>query len=160
MTWFKNCLLIGKSTREADYNADPNGYEIDNPEDATFKKTDVKLFVPAVTLSKENHIKLLEQLKAGFKRTIEWNKNRSQMSIQPQNNDLNYLTDPTFTNVNRLFVLSFPRNNNTDSRYFFSDYYVPNVKVNDFNILMDGKSFFWLTSKKWWRSLWKSSWPE
>ena len=64
------------------------------------------------------------------------------MSIQPQNNDLNYLTDPTFTNVNRLFVLSFPRNNNTDSRYFFSDYYVPNVKVNDFNILMDGKSFF------------------
>ena len=116
LTWFKNCVLIDKSTREADYDADPNIYEIDNPENATFKIADVKLFVPVVTLSKENDIKLLEQLKTGFKRTIKWNKYISQMSIQPQNNNLNYLIDPTFTNVNRLFVLSFPRNNNTDSR--------------------------------------------
>ena len=70
-------------------------------------------------LSKENDIKLLEQLKKGFKRTIKWNRYRSQMSIQPQNNNLNYLIDPTFTSVNRLFVLSFPRNNNTDSRFLF-----------------------------------------
>ena len=42
LTWFKNCVLIDKSTREADYNADPNVYEIDNPENATFKITDVK----------------------------------------------------------------------------------------------------------------------
>ena len=67
--------------------------------------TDTKLYVPVVTLSKENDIKLLEQLKTGFKRTIKWNKYRSQMSIQPKNNNLNYLIDPTFTNVNRLFVL-------------------------------------------------------
>ena len=64
------------------------------------------------------------------------------MCIQPQNNKLNYLIDPTFTNVNSLFVLSFPRNNNTDSRYSFSNYYVPKVIVNDFNVLIDGKSFF------------------
>ena len=64
------------------------------------------------------------------------------MSFQQQNNTLNYLIDPKFTNVNRLFVLSFPRNNNTDSRYSFSDYYVPKVKMNDFNNLIDGKSFF------------------
>ena len=64
------------------------------------------------------------------------------MSIQPRNNNLNYLIDSTFTNFNRLFVLSFPRNNNTYSRYSFSNYYVPKVKVNDFNILNDGKSFF------------------
>ena len=69
------------------------------------------------------------------------------MSIQPQNNNLNYLIDPTFTNVNRLFVLSFPRSNNTDSRYSFSNYYVPKVKVNDFNVLIDGKSFFDLSVK-------------
>ena len=42
------------------------------------------------------------------------------MSIQPQNNNLNYLIDPTFASVNRLFVLPFPINNNTDSRYSFS----------------------------------------
>ena len=108
MTWFKNCVLIDKSTREADYGADPNVYETDNPENATFKIT-VKLFVPVVTLSKENDIKLLEQLKIGFTRTIKWNKYRSQMSIQPQNNNLNYLIHSTFTNVNRLCVLSFPK---------------------------------------------------
>ena len=45
-------------------------------------------------------------------------------------------------NVNRLFVWSFPRNNNTDSRYSFSNYYVPKVKINDFNVLIDGKGFF------------------
>ena len=62
--------------------------------------------------------KLLEQLKLGFKRTIKWNKYRSQITIQPQNNNLNYLIDPTFTNVNRLFLF-FERNNNTDSRYSY-----------------------------------------
>ena len=98
------------------------------------------MYVPIVTLSKEDDIKLLEQLKLGFKRTIKWNKYRSQMTIQPKNNNLNYLIDPTFMNVNRLFVLSFPRNNNNDSRYYFSNYYVPKVRIDDFNVLTDGKS--------------------
>ena len=137
LTWFKNCVLIDKSIRDANYGANLVFYEIDNPEDGTFKITDIKLYVPVVTLSKENYIKLLEQLKKGFKRTIKWNKYRSQMSIQPQNNNINYLIDPTFTNINRLFVLSFPRNNNTDSRYSFSIYYVPKVKVNDFDVIID-----------------------
>ena len=147
MTWFKNCVLIDRSTREANYDADPNVYEIDNPENATFEITDVKLFVPVVTLSKENDIQLLEELKTGFKRTIKWNKYRLQISIQPQNNNSNYLIETTFTSVNRLFVLSFPINNNTDSRYSFSNYYIPKVKVNDFNVIFDGKSFFDLSVK-------------
>ena len=121
------------------------------PSGAKFKITDTKLYVP-VTLSKENHTKLLEQLKSGFKRTIKWNKYRSQMTVQPQNNNLNYLIDPTFTNVNRLFVLSFQRiageNNTTkDRRDSFSHYYVPNVRIKDFNVLIDAKSFFDLPVK-------------
>ena len=61
LTWFKNCLLINKSTRDADYDVDPIVYEIDNPEDAIFLITDTKLFVPVVTLTKKkNDIKLLE----------------------------------------------------------------------------------------------------
>ena len=68
------------------------------------------------------------------------------MTIQPKNNNLNYLIDPTFTN--RLFVLPFPRNNNTDSRYSFSNYYVPKVRIDNFNFLIDGKSFFDLSVKK------------
>ena len=79
------------------------------PSGATFKITDTKLYVPVVTLSKKHDTKLLEQLTAGFKRTINWNKYRSQMTFQPQNNNLNYLTDLTFTNVNRSFVLPFQR---------------------------------------------------
>ena len=98
-------------------------------------------------MSKENDIKLLEQLKSGFKRTIKWNKYRSQMTVQPQNNNLNYLIDPTFTNINRLFVLSFPRNNNNDSRYSHSNYYVPKVEIHDFNVVIDRKGFFDLPVK-------------
>ena len=74
-------MLIDKLAREADYNADPDVYQIDNPENAIFEIKDTKLYVPVVTLSKDNNIKLLEQLKSGFKITIKWNKYRSQMTI-------------------------------------------------------------------------------
>ena len=69
------------------------------------------------------------------------------MTIQPQNNNLNYLIDPTFTNVNRLFVLSFTRNNAGDNRDSFSHYYVPKFEIKDFNVLIDGKGFFDLPVK-------------
>ena len=51
------------------------------------------------------------------------------MTIQPENNNLNYLIDSTFTNVNRLFALSFSRNNDTDNRDSFSDYYIQTLKL-------------------------------
>ena len=98
------------------------------PTELTFEITDTKLYVPVVTLSKENDTKLLEQLKSGFKRTIKWNKYRSQMTDQNTNNNLNYLIDPTFTNVNRLFVLSFARTILGDKRDSFSHYDLPNAK--------------------------------
>ena len=63
--------------------------------------------VPVVTLSSANDKKLLEQLRTGFKRTIKWDKYRSEMTNQSKKNNLNYLIDPTFTKANRLFVLSF-----------------------------------------------------
>ena len=145
LTWFKNCVLIDKSTREANYAVDPNVYEIDNPENAIFKITDTKLYVPVVTLSKENDIKLLEQLKTGFKRTVKWNKYRSQVTIKNNNDNLSYLIDPTFTNVNRLFVLSFKKieenNIKRDYRDSFSHHYVPKVEIKGFNVLVDEKSF-------------------
>ena len=61
------------------------------------------------------------------------------MSNQTRNNSLNFLIDPTFTKVNRLFVLSFA---NKDDRTSFSKYYTPRVEIKDFNVLIDGKSFF------------------
>ena len=90
------------------------------------------MLVPVVTLSTQDDNKLLEQLKTGFKRTIKWNKYRSEMSNQSKNNNSNYLIDPTFIKVNRLFVLSFE---NQDNRISFSKYYTPNIEIKDLNVL-------------------------
>ena len=103
LTWSENCVLTSKATREADPDADPAVAGINNPTNAVFKITDCKLHVPIITLPAETDNKILEQLKTGFKRTIKWNKYRSEISNQTKNNSLNYLIDPTFTNVNRLF---------------------------------------------------------
>ena len=69
------------------------------------------------------------------------------MTIWPQNNNLNYLIDPKFTNVNRLFVLLFTRNNAGDNRNSFSRYYIPDVEIKALNVLIDGKCFFDLPVK-------------
>ena len=109
------------------------------------------MYVPVVTLSKENDKKLSKQLKSGFKRTAKWNKYRSQMTVQSNHNNLNYLFDPTFTKVNRLFVWSFERieedNVKSNHRDSFSHCYVPNVKIKDLKVLIDGKSFLDLPIK-------------
>ena len=98
--------------------------------------TDTKLYVPVVTLSTENDKRLLEQLRTGFKRTIKWNKYRSEMTNQTKNNNL---INPAFTKVDRLFVLLFENENDRTS---FSKQCVQNVEIKDFDVLIDGKSFF------------------
>ena len=99
------------------------------------------MYVPEVTLSAVNDNKLLEKLETRFKRTIKWNKYRSEMSNHAANDNLNYFINPTFTNVNRLFVLSF-KNEDEDVRTSFKKYYVLKVEVKDFNVLIDWKPFF------------------
>ena len=145
LTWSKNCVLADMAERDAGSNKDPPA--IVAPADIEFEIIDTKLYVPVVTLSAESDKRLLEQLKSRFKRIVKWNKRRLQMTIQPQNNNLNYLIDPTFTNVNRLFVLSFVRNAQGDHRDSFSHCYVQNVEIKDFNVLIDGRSFFDLPIK-------------
>ena len=132
LTWSENCLLTSKATRDASRGV----IAINNPRGATFKITDTKFYV---TLSTENDNKLLEQLKTGFKRTIKWNKYRSEMSNQKEADNLNYLIGPTFTNVNRLFVLSFQ---NEDDRTSFSKVLHTNVEIKDFIVLIDSKTLF------------------
>ena len=87
------------------------------------------------------------KLKLWFKGTVKCNKYRSQMTIQSQNNHLNYLIDPKFTKINRLFVLSSERKIEWDRRDSFSYYYVPNIETKDFNVLIDGQIFFDLPLK-------------
>ena len=69
------------------------------------------------------------------------------MTVQSNNNNLNYSIDPTYTNAKKLFVLSFERDNAGYDRDSFSDYYVPNVEIKDFNVLINGESFFDLPVK-------------
>ena len=73
--------------------------------------TDTKLYVQVGTLSTQDNAKHLQQLESGFKRRIYLNKYQSKVSIERPNKYLNYLTDPSFHGVNRLFVLSFENEN-------------------------------------------------
>ena len=66
------------------------------------------------------------------------------MTTEAINNNLNILIDPTFTNVNRLFVLA---NRTADNRQSFSQFYLPNVMVKDFNVIIDKLAFFYLPIK-------------
>ena len=139
--WSKNCVLTSKATRVEDYADAANLlYEIDTPTSATFKIANTKLYVPVYQLllyQLRMKKELLEQLETGFKRTMKWNKYRSEMSNQSKYNNLNYLIDPT--KVNRLFLSLFE---NEEDRTSFSKYYVQNVKLKHFNVLFDGRGFF------------------
>ena len=128
LTWPETCVLTSKATRNAlaAEEDNPAVAQINNPTNAVFEITDCKLYVPLVTLSAENENELLEQSKTGFKRKTKWNKYRSEISSQTANNNLNYLIDPTFTKVNRLFVLAFENEEDITS---FSDYYAPKVEI-------------------------------
>ena len=142
LTWSQNCVLTDITTQAVgNANAHPpveaRG-RTDAPTNATFKITETKLYVPVVTLSTEDDNNFLEQSKSEFKRTIKWKKYRSEMTNQTKSNNLNYLIDPTFSKVSRLFVLSFKIE---EDRASFSSYYTPKVEIKDLNVLIDGKSF-------------------
>ena len=83
----------------------------------------------------------LPQLKSGFKRKISWNKYLTKPELLAQNANLNYLIEPSFQGVNRLFVLAFEHDNDNDWRTSYKRYYIPNVEIKDYNVLIDGKTF-------------------
>ena len=89
LTWSSTCVITNST--------DAGRFEI----------ADTKLYVPVVPLSTQDNAKLLQQLKSGFKRRINWNKYQSDLKTNAENQHLNYLVDSSFQGVNRLFVLSF-----------------------------------------------------
>ena len=137
--WDKNCVI---TSQQIGINLD--GGNTAAPTGATLAINDCKLYIPIVTLSKDDEIKLLTNLKSGFTREIEWNKYRSQMSTEAINNNLNMLKDPTFTNVNRLFVLAYQT---ADDRQSFSLFYLPRVMIKDYNVIIHKLAFFDLPIK-------------
>ena len=106
---------------------------------AIFEITDTKLYVPVVTLSTQENTKLLQQLKSGFKRVINWNKYLSKPKLLAQNPNLNHLVEPIFQGINRLFALAFENDNDIRSD---DEYYLPTVEIKDYNIVINGENFF------------------
>ena len=149
LAWSKSYALVDMTVIAAGNNKDPPA--IVATTGLEFQIKDTKLYVPVVTLSNENDNKFLEQLKSGFKGTTKWNKYRSQTTIQSNDSNLNYLIYPAFTNVKRLFVLSFERIEEDNVKKYHRDslshYYVPKVEIKDFNVLIDGKRVFDLPVK-------------
>ena len=141
LKWNKNCVITSLEQRALDA---PAVGKDDAPTGAILAINDCKLYIPVVTLSKDDEIKLLTNLKSGFTREIEWNKYRSQMSTEENNDNLNILIDPTFTNVNRLFVLAYQE---ADNRQSFSQFYLPRLMIKDFNVIIDKLAFFDLPVK-------------
>ena len=91
LTWSEKCVLIRKATRDAIPAQGNSGVAaVGNSTNASFKIKDTKLYVRVVTLSTKDDNNFLEQLKSGFKRTIKWNKYRSEMTNQNKTNNLNY----------------------------------------------------------------------
>ena len=123
LTWSAGCVII--------YT------DVDN-QVLTFTITETNLYVSVVTLSTQDNAKLLPQLKSGFKRTISWNKYLSKPKLLAQNANLNHLIEASFQGVNRLFVLVFE---NDAQRTSNKRYYIPNVKIKDYNVMIDGKTF-------------------
>ena len=97
-------------------------------QNVTFEIIDAKLYVPVVTLSTQDNAKLLQRLKSGFKRTVNWNKYLSKPELLAQNAQLNHLVEPSYKGVNRLFVLAFE---NDTQRASAKGYYLPNVELKD-----------------------------
>ena len=88
-----------------------------------------------MTLSTQENTKLLQQLKSGFKRVINWNKYLSKQELLRRNANLNHLVEPSFQGVNRFFVLAFQGDGQRTSH---TGYYLPNVEIKDYNIMING----------------------
>ena len=147
LSWSKECIIPEISITPAiagNPRARPpaQAREARQTTGATLQIDNDKLYVPVVTLSINDNIKFLENIKQGFKRTISWNKYKFEITTQPENNDLDDLIDPTFRNINRLFVLSFKNGNDDPTRNSLDRYYMLLVVIKDFNALIDNKPLF------------------
>ena len=142
LKWIENCVLTS-----AAIGANANATGADS---ATFKITDAKLYVPIVTLSAEDNVKLSKLLGEGFKRSIYWNKYKvidNKVVETAANNEEKYireLLDSSWQGVKRLFVLVY-NNSEGDNKVSvdsFKKYSLPRFKIENYNIKIDGRNFY------------------
>ena len=132
MRWYENCILSSAETA------------------ATFAITDTKLYVPVVTLKTEDNAKLSKLLNEGFKRSIYWNEYKVtpnkivEIAAINEEKYIRELLDSSCQGVKRLFVLAYDNTagNNQVSIDSFKKYFLPRVKIENYNIEIDGRNFY------------------
>ena len=132
LKWIENCMLSTATT-------------------ATFKITDAKLYIPIVTLSSEDNVKLSKLLSEGFKRPIYWNEYKVipnkivETAIADEEKYIRELLDSSYQGVKRLFVLAYNNKENDNGQVSIDShkkYFLPRVKLENYNIEIDGRSFY------------------
>ena len=115
LTWKKECVL---STHAGD---------------VVFFINDTKLYVPVVTLSKEDNKDFIEQQNKGFQRSIYWNEYKTKAQNENANNNVfKYINlDSSFEGVNRLFVMAYNRVAGEPIRDERKKYYLPRIDLKN-----------------------------
>ena len=126
LTWKKECVL---STGDGE---------------AVFIINDTKLYVPVVTLSKEENKDFIEEQNKGFQRSIYWNEYKTkEINEDADANVFKYINlDPSFQGVNRLFVMAYNRANGQPTRNGRRKYYLPRIDLEKYNVIIDGRNFY------------------
>ena len=124
LDWSKDCVII--YTDVADQNP-------------IFAITESMVHVPVVTLSTQDNVNLLPQIKSGLKEQLNQNKYLAKPELLSQNPNLNCLVESSFQGVNRLFVLAFENDVQETSNKI---YYLPNVEIKYYNVMIDEKNCF------------------
>ena len=126
LTWKKECVL---STDAGD---------------AVFIINDTKMYVPVVTLPKEDNKDFIEQQNKGFQRSIYWNEYKTkEINEKTDANVFKYINlDPSFQGVNRLFVMAYNKANGQSTRNGQQKYYLPRIDLEKYNVIIDGRNFY------------------
>ena len=111
--------------------------------DAAFIINDTKMYLPVVTLSKEDK-DFIEQQNKGFQRSIYWKKYKTkEINENADANVFKYINlDPSFQGVNRLFVMVYNRANGQPPRNGKQKYYLPRIDLEKYNVIIDGRNFY------------------
>ena len=126
LTWKKECVL---STDAGN---------------VVFIINDTKMYVPVVTLSKEDNKDFIEQQNKGFLKSIYWNEYKTkEINENADANVFKYINlDPSFQGVNRLFIMEYSRVNNQPTRNGQQKYYLPRIDLEKYNVIIDGRNFY------------------
>ena len=126
LTWKKECVL-----------STDNG-------NAVFIINDSKMYVPVVTLSKEDNKDFIEQQNKGFQRSIYWNEYKTkEIDENADANVFKYINlDPSFQGANRLFVMAYDRAKGQPTRNGQQKYYLPRIDLEKYNVIIDGRNFY------------------